>query len=100
MEELGKILDETEEPKVTIACCQALGEIGSSASIDVLARVLAKRSPPFFRRRWDDQVRATAAMALRQIEDPQAARILSRYSKDRAVRVRQLARPAPFEPSA
>ncbi|NIR43302.1 MAG: diguanylate cyclase [Gemmatimonadetes bacterium] len=100
VEELGKILDETEEPKVAIACCQALGEIGSPAGIDVLGRVLGKRSPPFFRRRWDDQVRATAAMALRQIEDPEAERVLSRYAKDRAVRVRQLARPAPSEPSA
>jgi HEAT repeat protein len=86
---LKDILDETEEPKVVIACCQALGELGSPDGVDLLARVLGKRK--LIRRRWDQQVRATAAMALRQIDDPKAAKILQRFARDKAVRVRQLA---------
>ncbi|UCC48160.1 MAG: HEAT repeat domain-containing protein, partial [Gemmatimonadota bacterium] len=85
------ILEETEEPKVAIACCQALGELGQASAIDTLARVLKQRRHLSFRRRWDEQVRATAALALKQISDPRAAQVLSRYAKDRQTRVRQIA---------
>ncbi len=85
------ILEETEEPKVAIACCQALGELGQASAIDTLARVLKERRHLSLRRRWDEQVRATAALALKQISDPRAAQVLSRYAKDRQTRVRQIA---------
>jgi len=85
------ILEETEEPKVAIACCQALGELGQASAIDALATVLKQRRGLLLRRRWDEQVRATAALALKQIADPEAAQILSRYAKDRQTRVRQIA---------
>ncbi len=86
-----EILEETEEPKVAIACCQALGELGQASGIDALATVLKERRGLLLRRRWDEQVRATAALALKQIADPEAAHILSRYAKDRHTRVRQIA---------
>ncbi|HSG82292.1 MAG TPA: HEAT repeat domain-containing protein, partial [Gemmatimonadota bacterium] len=65
---LTDILDQTEDNRVAIACCQALGELGSAAGVEPLAKVLGRRK--LFRRHWDPQVRATAAMALRQINDP------------------------------
>ncbi|UCC73699.1 MAG: diguanylate cyclase [Gemmatimonadota bacterium] len=88
---LAGILEETDDPKIAVACCQALGELGQSACIDHLARVLSRRKGLFRRRRWDEQTRATAALALKQIEDRRAAKVLSRYAKDRHLRVRQVA---------
>jgi HEAT repeat protein len=88
---LVSILQETEEPRIVIACCQALGEIGHEAAIDALAKVLSQRKGLFLRRRWNEQVRATAALALRQIDHPRAAKVISRYAKDRHIRVRQIA---------
>ena len=89
---LCSILDDTEDSKVAIACCQALGEIGDANGIDALAKVLGQRKHLFlFGRRWDEQVRATAAMALRQISHHRAGEVLSRFRKDGDTRVRQLA---------
>ncbi len=88
---LVEILERTDEPRVATACCQALGELRHPSAIRALARVLGQRKLPFFRFRWARQVRATAAMALRQIPHHGAAEILARYKKDRDVRVRQLA---------
>jgi diguanylate cyclase (GGDEF)-like protein len=90
LEALISIIDETEDPRVAIACCQALGELGQAPAIAALARVLGQRKPPFLRRRWDDQVRATAALALRQMADPKAAAVLRRHAKDGSARVRQI----------
>jgi diguanylate cyclase (GGDEF)-like protein len=92
---LVSILDATEQPRVAIACCQALGELGHASAIDALAAVLARRKPPLMRRRWGEQVRATAAVALKQIAHPRAAEVLADYVHDRDVRVRQLAESGP-----
>jgi diguanylate cyclase (GGDEF)-like protein len=93
---LAELLEVTEESRTAIACCQALGEIGHEVCIGPLEAVLSRRKHPSFRRHWDEQVRATAAIALRQIPDAKAAKVLSRYAKDKHTRVRQLAQsPAP-----
>jgi diguanylate cyclase (GGDEF)-like protein len=92
---LVSILNETDDSKVAIACCQALGELGHTSAIDALSNVLAQRKLSLRRWRWDEQVRVTAAMALKHISQPRAMEILSAYSEDTDARVRQLARPAP-----
>jgi len=100
---LVAILEATDDSRVAVACCQALGELGHNSAIPALEKVLAQKKPPLFRPRWDEQVRATAAMALRQISHPKAAAILAAYANDPHVRVRQLARPidhSAAEPSA
>ena len=94
-EALVTILNETDDPKTAIACCQALGELRHAFAIDCLARVLAQKKPPLFRWRWSEQVRATAAMALKQIANPRAAEVLSAYADDTDTRVRQLATSSP-----
>jgi diguanylate cyclase (GGDEF)-like protein len=95
VEALTDILEHAEDSRVAIASCQALGELGSPAGVEPLAKVLGRRK--LFRRHWDSQVRATAAMALRQINDPKAARVLKKFARDKAVRVRQLATSPPAE---
>jgi diguanylate cyclase (GGDEF)-like protein len=90
---LSKILEETDQPRVATACCQALGELRSPDCIEPLAMVLSKKK--LFRRRWDPQVRVTAAMALRHIDHPKARAALKRFGGDQEVSVRQLARPDP-----
>lgn len=90
---LVKALDETEDEKVAIACCQALGELRHDSAVDCLAKVLGQKKPPLFRWRWTEQVRATAAMALKQIANPRAAEVLLAYVEDSHSRVRQLATP-------
>ncbi len=71
-----------------------MGRIGDEMCIDALRRVLRRRRLLFFGRRWNEQVRAMAAMALKQISDPQAAKALSRFTRDGHRRVQQLARSA------
>ena len=92
---LVSILNETDDAKVAIACCQALGELGHTSAIDTLSNVLAQRKLSLRRWRWVEQVRVTAALALKQISQPRAAEILSAYTEDTDARVRQLATPAP-----
>ncbi len=89
------VLEETEDPKRALPCCQALGEVGHSAAIEHLEKVLAARKFPFFVRRWDEETRAAAAMALKQISHPRSAEVLSNYDNESAIRVRQLAESSP-----
>jgi diguanylate cyclase (GGDEF)-like protein len=84
-------LNETADPRVATACCQALGDLRHASAIDCLSRVLAQKKPPLFRWRWSEQVRATAAIALKQIAHPRAAEVLSAFVDDTDIRVRQLA---------
>ncbi len=93
VEALQAVLEATEDSKVAIACCQALGELAQPSCIDILARVLSRKKGPFFRRYWDEQTRATAALALKQMSDPRADAVLSRYVKDRHKQVREIAAP-------
>ncbi len=92
VEAILAIRKSTEEPKVLIACCQALGQVGDTTCIEALAKILDERKFLLFGRRWDEQVRSTAATALRQISHPRAAEVLAGYGKDPHPRVRHLAR--------
>ena len=85
---LISLLEETNQPKVATACCQALGELGHPGAIEALAAVLSQRKPPFFRRKWDEQVRLTALLALKQIAHPRVAGLIERYTSDPEPRVR------------
>jgi hypothetical protein len=89
---LISVLEETKEPKVATACCQALGELGHPGAIDSLANVLSQRKPPFFRKKWSEQVRLTAILALKQIDHPRVATLIARYTDDADPRVRLAAR--------
>jgi HEAT repeat protein len=89
---LISVLKETKEPKVAIPCCKALGQLGHPDAIDILADVLSKRKAPFFRKKWDTQVRTSAILALKQISHPRVAKLLSRYEDDTDVQVRLAAR--------
>ncbi len=88
------ILGSTKEPELAVACCQALGQIGDPGAIEPLERVLSQKSFLMMGRRWDGQVRATAVMALRQIEHPRAVALLQQLAKDRDPIVRQLSQSA------
>jgi diguanylate cyclase (GGDEF)-like protein len=94
VEALLAIRKRTQDPNTLIACCQAMGQIGNATCIEALAGVLGERKFLFFGRRWDEQVRTTAAQALRQISNPKAAEHLSHFVKDREARVRNLAQAA------
>jgi len=91
---LSFILSSAKEPERAIACSQALAQLKDPASIDALANVLSEKNKYFFSRRWDDQVRATAAFALAQISSPRVSEVLSRFVNDSDPRIRQIARTA------
>jgi diguanylate cyclase (GGDEF)-like protein len=88
---LASILESTKEPEIAVACCQALGQIGDPGGIDALEKVLSQKSFLVMGPRWDGQVRATAVLALRQIEHPRASGLLRQLAADRDPVIRQLA---------
>jgi HEAT repeat protein len=89
-EKLVSILQTAKNEQLVVACCQSLGLIGDPASIDPLAKLLVSKG--FFRRkRQSAEVRATAALALSQIDHPRVIQILSSHADDNDPRVRQIA---------
>jgi HEAT repeat protein len=89
-EKLVSIMQSAKNEEVVIACCQSLGLIANSASIEPLAKLLASKG--FLRRqRHSAEVRATAALALSQINHPRVAEVLANYANDNDPRVRQIA---------
>jgi diguanylate cyclase (GGDEF)-like protein len=99
MEKLISILQSTKERERQIACCQALGLIANPASIESLGKLL--ESQGFFRRRRQSaEVRATAALALAQIDHPRAAALLAQYTEDSDPRVKQIANSLKLPPAA
>ncbi len=91
---LASILETLKDPELVVACCQALGQIGDAAGIDGLGEILSEKRFGFFGFRWNDQARATAALALRQMNDPRAAGVLRDFMEDHDARIRQLSRGA------
>jgi len=91
-ERLVSLLDPTDDTDRAVACCQALGQISDPTSFGPLARILAPRG--FFSRRpkWDDDVRAAAALALKQIPHARVADVLAPLAEDADPRIRQIAR--------
>jgi len=62
--------------------------------LKALVQVLGQKKRQLFGRVWGEQVRATAALAVGQINHPRVARILADYIEDSDPRVSQLARSA------
>ncbi len=91
---LISILKTTTEPERAIACSQALGQLGDPACIEALSRILTEKKMLVFSRRWNDQVRATAAFALGQISNLRAKEVLARCKNDPDPRIREIARSA------
>jgi diguanylate cyclase (GGDEF)-like protein len=94
VEALLKVRKTAQDPRVLIALCQAFGQVGDQACIEALEAVLSERKFLFFGRRWEEQVRSTAATALKQLSHPKAAEVLARFVKDPDPRVRSAARGA------
>jgi diguanylate cyclase (GGDEF)-like protein len=97
-ERLVSLLQTAKDENLLVACCQSLGLIGDSASIDPLAKLLAPKGW-FRRKRQSSEIRATAALALSQIDDPRVVQILSSYTDDNDARVRQIANALKLAPS-
>ena len=90
-ERLVTVLNSTKEAGRAVACCQALGQIADPTSLVTLAKVVAKKSFPFFGKRWKPQVRAAAVVALKQIPRSRLAEVLTPLLQDRDSQVRQIA---------
>jgi HEAT repeat protein len=89
-EKLVSIMQAATNEEVVVACCQSLGLIANAASIEPLAKLLASKG--FLRRQWRSaDVRATAALALAQINHPRVAEVLASYANDKDPQVRQIA---------
>jgi HEAT repeat protein len=89
-EKIVSIMQAAKNEAVVVACCQSLGMMANSASIEPLAKLLASKG--FLRRqRHSADIRATAALALAQINHPRVAEVLANYAHDNDPRVRQIA---------
>ena len=84
-------LKSTKKSDHAVACAQALGQIGDTVAVEALAGLLLHKKSWFRGWKWDDQVRTTAAIALQQIESPEAATALAQVGTDPAPRVRAVA---------
>ena len=89
---LVSALEVSKDPERSIACAQALAQLGDAVAVPALERVLSARKFPLFgAKRWDDQVRATAAFALAQIGGNRAKAVLAKVADDADPRIRQIA---------
>ena len=91
LEVLAPLLNDTNDTKLMIACCQALGQIGEPACVEPLVNILKGKRSFFRRKRRSPQIRATAAFALAQIPHPRVAEILARFVDDDDLRVKEIA---------
>jgi HEAT repeat protein len=90
--ELIALLNSSNDEQLCIACCRALGQIARPTSIKLLAAMLMPKRLFFFRKKRSAQLRAAAALALRQIPDRRAADHLANFIDDKDPRVREIAR--------
>jgi HEAT repeat protein len=90
--ELIALLNSSNDEQLCIACCRALGQIAKPTSIEPLAALLTPKRLFIFRRDRGAQLRAAAALALRQIPDQRAANHLTDFINDKDPRVREIAR--------
>jgi diguanylate cyclase (GGDEF)-like protein len=89
---LVSALSVTKDPERAIACAQALAQLGDAVAVPALETVLTARKFPILgKKRWDDQVRATAAFALAHIGGDRAKAALRRVADDPDPRIRQIA---------
>ncbi len=93
-EKLLSLLRSTRAQEKLIACCQSLGQIGDSAAVEPLCKILLPGRLErilFWRERYGDDVRANAAWALARIDHPKVKEILTACLEDRDPRIREAA---------
>ncbi|MHB2019833.1 MAG: HEAT repeat domain-containing protein, partial [Candidatus Xenobia bacterium] len=83
-----------DDSHVQKQACRALGFIKEPGSLGALIRVLHGAPVPLLFHRKDDQVRAAAAMAVAEFNDPRAEKALARACRDGSVAVRSAAKVA------
>jgi HEAT repeat protein len=89
-EALSTLLGTTRDEELSLACCQALGQIASPSSIEPLSNILDPKGFFFLRKKRSPQVRAAAAFALGQISHPQVPQVLAPLINDGDPRVQEI----------
>ncbi len=89
-EALSSLLSATKDEEISLACCQALGQIASPTSIEPLSNVLDPKGFFLLRKKRSPQVRAAAAFALGQISHPQVNQVLASLINDGDPRVQEI----------
>ena len=90
------LLKSSKEKERLVACCQTLGQIGDPKGIDALERILRAPGFLFVGKKYDPEVRASAALALTQMNDPRVVEILGKCADDKNARVSDIARSVSF----
>ena len=91
-EVLNALLDTTKDEALSIACCQALGQIANPTSIQPLSNVLDPKGFFLLRKKRSPQLRAAAAFALSQIHHPQVTEVMASLINDEDPRIQEIAR--------
>jgi len=92
LDKILSLLKSSKEKDRLVACCQTLGQIGDSKSIDALARILQAPGFLLFGKKYGPEVRASAALALTQMNDPRVVETLTKWTKDKNAQVSDIAR--------
>jgi diguanylate cyclase (GGDEF)-like protein len=92
VEALSSLLNTSKDEELSIACCQALGQIANPASIEPLSNILAPKGLFWLRKKRSPQVRAAAAFALGQISHPKVTEVLTPLINDGDPRVQEVAK--------
>ena len=96
LDRILSLLKSSKEKDRLVACCQTLGQIGDPKSIDVLARILQAPGFLFLGKKHGPEVRANAALALTQMNDPRVVEILGKHTGDKNAQVSDIARSVSF----
>jgi diguanylate cyclase (GGDEF)-like protein len=91
VEKVISVLKSTTEEACLIACCHALGQIGDPASFEPLENILRPQGFLIWKKKYSNDVRASAAFALREINDPRVSNLLRGFAQDPDARVREIA---------
>ena len=91
-EALSTLLNTTKDEALSIACCQALGQIASPASIGPLSDILTPKGFFLLRKKRSPQLRAAAAFALGQISHPKVTEVFGPLIHDVDPRVQEVAK--------
>jgi HEAT repeat protein len=89
-EALSTLLSTTKDEELSLACCQALGQIASPTCIEPLSNVLDPKGFFLLRKKRSPQIRAAAAFALGQISHPQVTQVLAPLVDDGDPRVQEI----------
>jgi HEAT repeat protein len=96
LDRILSLLKSSKEKDRVVACCQTLAQIGDPKSIDILARILHAPAFLFVGKKYGPEARASAALALTQMNDPRVIEILGKYTVDKNAQVSDIARSLSF----